>query len=131
MAPKYSVVEWYNYRKELSAGHRGNFNDYNVAREYAYHLAEKDKDVYGNNGPVITQDEITDENGPGPNGGPYNVLIGYGGRDSTGYATTFYCVVEWFDGVENSWDWCDDEEEEWDDDDYNRRNGIWYPRYEC
>jgi hypothetical protein len=65
MAPKYAVVHWYNYRKELSAGHLGNFNDYNVAREYAYHLAEKDKIDYENEGPVITQDEITDENGPG------------------------------------------------------------------
>ena len=69
---------------------------------------------------VITEDEITDNNGPGT--GPYNTIIGYGGRNPDGYATTFYCVVDWFDGVTNDWDQFDDSES--DDED-----SEWVPRY--
>lgn len=118
----YAVVHWYNYRKELSAGFLKGFDDFEEAKKYAYSCAERDMYDYDNeNARVITEDEITDNNGPGAGGGPYNTIIGYGGRNPDGYATTFYCVVTWFDGVENSWDFMDDSENE----DYE-----WVPRYD-
>jgi hypothetical protein len=73
------------------------------------------------NAKVITEDEITDGNGPGAGGGPYNTIIGYGGRYPDGYSTTFYCVVDWFKGVTNNWD--DFESED------NDNDSEWVPRY--
>lgn len=71
---------------------------------------------------VITEDEITDKNGPGKHGSPYNTIIGYG-LSSDGYATTFYCVVDWFHGVTNNWNDFMREDDSDDDD------GEWVPRY--
>jgi hypothetical protein len=47
-----------------------------------------------------------------------------GGRYDNGYCTRFYCVVPWFDGVENEWS-------ESHDDRYWRTKygGEWYPKY--
>ncbi len=114
----------YNYRKELQAGHLKNFECYNEAAEYAFKKAQEDKEDNENEGPIITEDEITDVNGPGKDGSPYagHTLVGYGGRDSTGYSTTFYCVVPWFEGVENSWDDFGDDDDESNDDE-------WVPKY--
>jgi hypothetical protein len=122
--PKYAVVEWFNYRKELHAGHLKNFESYNEAAEYAFKRAQKDKEGWQNDGPVITEDEITNGDGPGKDGSPYAnyTLVGYGGRNSTGYCTTFYCVVPWFEGVENSWD-------EFGDDDDESNDDEWVPKY--
>jgi hypothetical protein len=102
---EYAVVSWFNYRKELGAGFIKGFNDFEEARKYAYSLAEDDM-ISGEEEEVITEDEITDGEGPG-DGGPYKTIIGYGGHP-TGYSTVFYCVVSWFSGVENSWDWTED-----------------------
>jgi hypothetical protein len=122
---QYAVVYWYNYRKELNSGFLAGFNDFETARKYAYDQAEKDIDEYNDKG-VITEDDITDRNGPGKSGSPYRdkTIIGYGGRSSDGYSTKFYCVVEWFPGVENSWD-------QFDDDEYwqEQYGSEWYPRY--
>jgi hypothetical protein len=119
----YAVVHWYHYRKELSAGFIAAFDDFDAAQKYAYSLAHEDMKRYGTSEKVITEDEITDVNGPGKNGSPYNTIIGYGGRYANGYSTRFYCVVEWFDGVTNSWDSYDDDSDDDEDDD------EWYPRY--
>jgi len=123
---EYAVVHWYNYRKELSAGFLKGFETFEKAREYAYNLAIRDKVEYENDGPVITEDEITDPNGPGKLGSPYanHTIIGYGGRYSDGYSTQFYCVVKYFPGVENSWDQFDDSDSD------NESDGEWYPKYE-
>ena len=114
---KYAVVHWYNYRKELSAGFLKGFNDLEEAKNYAYDLAWKD--TLEDDAKVITEDEITDINGPGKSGSPYKSLIGYGGS-SDGYSVRFYCVVEWFEGVTNNW-------EEYEG--YTEKEGEWYPRY--
>jgi hypothetical protein len=117
----YAVVFWFNYRKELQAGFMKGFDDFEIAKEYAYSQAEK----CNNEGVVITEDDITDKNGPGKLGSPYygKTIVGYGGS-SDGYCTTFYCVVEWFPGVENSWD-------QFDDDEYwqEQYGSEWYPKY--
>ncbi len=110
----YAVVHWFNYRKELSAGFIKGFDDLDQAKKYAYKLAENDVNDYEiEDAKVITEDEITDENGPGKYGSPYAnwTIVGYGGRYPDGYCTTFYCVVPWFSGVENSWDFIDDSDE--------------------
>lgn len=122
---KFAVVHWYNYRKELSAGFLKGFNDFEEARQFAYKMAEKDLEDYDcNEKGVITEDDITDNNGPGKSGSPYNSIIGYGGRYHDGYSTTFYCVVEWFDGVMNDWD-------SFEDDSYwkEKYGNQWYPEY--
>jgi len=122
---KYAVVFWYNYRKELHAGFLKGFNDFDIAKRYALQKAEQDLiDFEENDEGVITEDEITDNNGPGKSGSPYKSIIGYGGTNHTGYATAFYCVVEWFDGVTNKWD-------EFKDDEYweEKYGGQWYPKY--
>lgn len=127
MNQKYAVVHWYNYRKELHAGFMRSFNNFENARSFAYRQAENDIINYNSNEEnlVITEDEITDINGPGKYGSPYanKTIIGYGGRNSNGYATTFYCVVEWFRGVENDWNDCEDKD--WDE----LYDGEWYPSY--
>ena len=120
----YAVVYWYNYRKELNAGFLKAFNDFEEAKQYAFSLAEKDLIDYNVDDHVITEDEITDNNGPGKDGSPYNSIIGYGGRYSTGYSTTFYCVVKWFNGVTNEWDDFEDEEY-W----IKKYGDEWYPEY--
>jgi hypothetical protein len=122
----FAVVSWYNYRKELNANFITKFDNFERARKYAYALALKDKKMYNNNGPVITEDEITDNNGPGKTGSPYanKTIIGYGGRNSDGYATDFYCVVKWFPGVENSWD-CFEKDSYWKE----MYGDEWYPEY--
>ena len=72
---------------------------------------------------MITEEEITDPNGPGKGGSPYKSLIGYGGRRENGYMTRFYCVVDWFEGVTNDWD-------DWDESEgYKEEDGKWYPIY--
>lgn len=122
----FAVVSWYNYRKELSANFIKNFDNFEDARKYAYECALKDKEKYGNSGPIITEDEITDRNGPGKSGSPYadRTIVGYGGRYSDGYSTSFYCVVKWFNGVENDWDSFEDEEY------WKKKYGDeWYPEY--
>ena len=115
---KYAVVHWYNYRKELGAGFLKGFNDLEEAKNYAYDLARKEM-LEHDNDKVITEDEIMSGDGPGKSGSPYKSLIGYGGS-SDGYSTTFYCVVEWFEGVTNNWDVFGRFEE---------KEGEWYPRY--
>jgi hypothetical protein len=124
---KYAVVSWYNYRKELSAGFIKGFDEFEKAKEFAYSRAKEDWDTYETyDQVVITEDDITDGNGPGKSGSPYHgrTIIGYGGRNSDGYSTEFYCVVEWFDGVENSWD-------DFEDSDYwgKKYGSQWYPKY--
>lgn len=124
---KYAVVFWYNYRKELNSGFMKGFDNFETAKEFAYNQAKNDLDSYQcNDKGVITEDDITDRNGPGKSGSPYNgkTIIGYGGTFSDGYSTKFYCVVEWFDGVENSWD-------QFDDSDYweEQYGSEWYPKY--
>lgn len=116
---KYAVVHWFNYRKDLSAGFLKGFDDLNKAKEYAYKLAEQDGEE------VITEDEITDNNGPGKDDSPYanHTIVGYGGS-ADGYSTTFYCVVRWFDGVTNEWN--DFEESEYWESKYGNK---WYPEY--
>ena len=103
------------------------FDDFENAKEYAYNQAKKDYDLYESNDKgIITEDDITDNNGPGKSGSPYygKTIVGYGGRYSDGYSTTFYCVVEWFNGIENNWD---DFETE---DHWKQKYGSqWYPRY--
>ena len=148
---KYSVVYWYNYRKELHAGFMEYFNDYESARIFALNLSKKQMDTSklnmeekmfiesqtdgtsmlsdetqekikeledktGECYTIITECEITDENGPGS--GPYDTLIGYASSHS-GYSTEFYCVVDSFPGVENWWN-------EWDD---FEDDSEWIPRY--
>ncbi len=49
---------------------------------------------------IISEKEITDCNGPGRS--QYDSLVSFGNSDD-GYSTTFYCVVEYFHGVENEW----------------------------
>jgi hypothetical protein len=121
----YAVVHWYNYRKELHAGFLRGFDKLEIAKQYAYKMAEKDLEEYQTNEKgVITEDEITDINGPGKYGSPYESIIGYGGRNSDGYSTTFYCVVEWFDGVTNDWDEFQDESY-WEE----KYGDQWYPEY--
>jgi hypothetical protein len=107
-----------------------NFPTFEQADRFALSKAEEDKLRYHNNGPIITERQITDNNGPGKNGSPYagRSLIGYGGRDSTGYATTFYCVVPWFEGVENSWDELEDSDTE-SELELNPTANTWYPKY--
>ena len=126
---KYAVVHWYNYRKELHAGFSKGFDDLEEAKKYAFEAAEKDMIEYESNeaGKVITEDEITDGNGPGKDGSPYagKTIVGYGGRFSNGYSTTFYCVVPWFPGVMNDWDEFE-EPEYWDE----KHGGEWYPIYD-
>jgi len=75
------------------------------------------------NARVITEDEISDYNGPGAGGSPYvqHTIVGYGGRNPDGYSTMFYCVVKWFDGVTNGWDGEDKD---------STSDSKWVPRYE-
>ena len=120
---KYAVVHWYNYRKELSAGFVGGFHDFEEARKYAFLKAELDAFCNGTDY-IITEDEITDKNGPEKSDKPYKSLIGYGGSKD-GYATTFYSVVEWFDAVTNYWEWSESDDY-WEE----KYNGQWYPKYE-
>jgi hypothetical protein len=146
--PKYSVVHWYNYRKELNAGFCKYFENFEDADKYAFNLALNDtcnlpdelngieytvptselptesqqliteiSEKYEESYYIITEDEITDNNGPGY--GPYNCIKSYG-NSKDGYATTFYCVVESFPGVENSWD-------DFVYEDYEHEN--WVPKY--
>ena len=125
---KYAVVNWYNYRKELNARFMKGFNDLEDAKKFAYKQAEKDVENYNeNNYGVITEEQITDINGPGKYGSPYvnHTIVGYGGRSSDGYSTTFYSVVNWFDGVENEWDEFEDEKY-WEE----KYGDSWYPKYE-
>lgn len=49
---------------------------------------------------IISEDEITDCNGPGES--KYDSLVSFG-NSKDGYSTKFYCVVEYFHGVENEW----------------------------
>jgi hypothetical protein len=116
----FAVVSWYNYRKELQAGFLKKFNNFEDARKYTYECASR------GNGPVITEDKITDNNGPGKHGSPYaeKTIVGYGGGNSTGYSTEFYCVVKWFPGVENNWDSME-EDEYWK----QKYGDEWYPQY--
>mmetsp|Transcript_11095 Transcript_11095/g.10030 ORF Transcript_11095/g.10030 Transcript_11095/m.10030 type:complete len:136 (+) Transcript_11095:117-524(+) len=118
---KYAVVHWYNYRKELSAGFIKGFNNLEKAKIYAFDLAYQDMIDYKTSDKVITEDEITDNNGPGKYGSPYasETIVGYGGKHDNGYCTKFYCVVDWFDGVTNDWSqYCDTNNDE-----------DWYPGY--
>jgi hypothetical protein len=124
---QYAVVQWYNYRKELGAGFIKGFHDKETAAKYAYCRAVEDAEENGDETKkVITEDEITDGNGPGKDGSPYagRTIVGYGGRSDDGYATTFYCVVPWFEGVENEWD-------QFKSDRYweAKHKGEWYPKY--
>jgi hypothetical protein len=108
------------------------FNDMEEAKKYAYECAYKDMIENETSEKVITEDEITDNNGPGKYGSPYNSIIGYGGRYEDGYSTTFYCVVEWFDGVTNMWDEMDEMDEKDVEDEMDEKDvedGEWYPRY--
>ena len=120
----YAVVHWFNYRKGLNAGFLKGFIDFASAKEYAYNCAQDDKADHQNEDPIITEDEITDENGPGKTGSPYygKTIIGYCGESSNGYNSRFYCVVRYFDGVENEWDEFRDAE--------NIDDGKWYPIYQ-
>jgi hypothetical protein len=123
---KYAVVRWYNYRKELSAEFLKGFDDFEMAKKFAHECAKNDSEDWDNEDGVITLDDITDNNGPGKYGNPYydKTIIGYGGRDSTGYSTDFYCVVEWFNGVENEWnDFAD--RQYW----VEKYGTQWYPEY--
>ena len=120
---KYAVVHWFHYRKELSAGFRQGFVDFECARKFAYDCAYKDMIRFGTSDKVITEDKITDINGPGKDGSPYKSLIGYGGRRENEYMTRFYCVVDWFEGVTNDRD-------DWDESEgYKEEDGKWYPIY--
>ena len=146
MKGMYAVVNWYNYRKEQIAGFNEYFEDYEEARRYAYKCAISeikqncDEELYNRilnkyeptsvwdtellkdiskEEYVITEKEITDNNGPCD--GPYDSLIGYG-NSSDGYSTIFYSVVKSFDGVENSW--CKMDEDE------NEGSEEWVPRYD-
>jgi len=92
---KFAVIHWYNYRKQLSAEFLGVFDDFEEARKYAFSKAEKD--AYCND--IITEDEIKD---PNKLNRPYKSIVGYGGSKD-GYITTFYSVIEWFDGFKNDW----------------------------
>jgi hypothetical protein len=122
---KYAVVHWYNYRKGLSAGFLKGFYDLDEAKTFAYDRAKEENDE--DNDKVITEDEITDINGPGKYGSPYAnwTIVGYGGEYPDGYSTTFYSVVEWFEGVTNEWN-----------EFFGRGNGNednekeWVPRYD-
>ena len=73
---KYAVVRWKNYRKELRAGFLKGFYDLELAKNYAFRRAYEDMLKFDND-KVITEDEITDINGPGKYGSPYKSLIGY------------------------------------------------------
>lgn len=145
---KYAVVTWYNYRKELHADFMEYFNDYESARIFALNLAKKEMDTSKLNMEekmfiesqtdetsmlsdetqekikeleekteecytIITEGEITDDYG-----GPYDTLIGYACSHS-GYSSEFYCVVDSFPGVENSWNQWDNFEDD----------SEWIPRY--
>jgi hypothetical protein len=125
---QYAVVSWKHYKKELSAGFIKGFDDQETAEEYAYALAVLDMEEYEENdsGRIITEDEITDRNGPGKHGSPYRrrTIVGYGGRFDNGYCTRFYCVVPWFDGVENEWS-----ESHYDCYWEDKYDGEWYPKY--
>ena len=128
MTHTFAVVEWFNYRKELSAGFLEGFDDLKEAIDYAYERAFKDIGAYMSNdtGIVITEDQITDRNGPGKTRSPYakKTVVGFGGRYPDGYMTNFYCVVPWFDGVMNDWN-CFKSEDYWDE----KYDGQWYPIY--
>ena len=118
----YAVVHWFNYRKNLKSGFLKGFNDLEEAKTYAYKRARKDCPYW--NSSVITEDEITDNNGPGKSGSPYDSIVGYGGEDETGYCTKFYCVVEWFPGVTNKW------HDLKEDSRWKKLYGDeWYPKY--
>ena len=119
---RYAVVHWFNYRKDLESGFIKGFNDLEEAKTYAYKLR---KDCPHGNSPIITEDEITDNNGPGKSGSPYDTIVGYGGSTGTGYCTTFYCVVEWFPGVANDWDNNIKDDSYWKD----IYGDEWYPEY--
>ena len=127
--PSYAVVHWYNYHKELSAGFLRGFNNLDKAKKFAYHLAKQD------NNEVITEDEIDDINGPGKYGSPYvnYTIVGYGGSsldfdnaleiEVASHDSTFYSVVEWFDGVTNEWNDYDS------DNNSDKKEKEWVPRY--
>ncbi len=126
---QFAVVEWFNYKTDLSAGFLKAFDDFQRAKEYAYKLAKQDiedTDQFDKE-KVVTEDDLTDDvNGPGKYGSPYaeRTLAAYGGGADGGYCTVFYCVVEFFDGVENEWD-------QYHHDQYWEElyDGKWYPRY--
>jgi hypothetical protein len=121
-----AVVHWFNYRKDLSAGFLKGFDSLPEALAYAFARAEQDVEEYDGE-KVIIEDQITDGNGPGKHGSPYamHTIIGFGGRDPTGYSTTFYCVVPWFPGVMNEWSHAESEDY-WE----AKYCGEWYPEYE-
>jgi hypothetical protein len=118
---KYAVVSWCNYRKGLSARFISAFENLEEARECAYIKAVKDGCLFDRS-KIITEDQLPDKNGPESR--PYKSIIGYGAVDYGSYATTFFSVVEWFDGVTNYWD-------EFESDSYweEKFNGEWYPKY--
>ncbi len=49
---------------------------------------------------IISEEEITDVNGPGES--KYDSLVSFA-NSKDGYCCTFYCVVDYFYGVENEW----------------------------
>lgn len=133
--PKYAVVYYNNYRKELYAGFNKYFDDYEEARLYAFSTVEKsgeseylypaislpgspmpDPEAV----PIIREDQITDNNRPKS---PYDSLIGYG-ASKDGYSTVFYYVVESFAGVENAW-----YEMNEDENTVVSESDEWVPRY--
>jgi len=131
----YAVVEWFNYRKDLSAGFISGFSTFEEARSFAYDLANTDKKEWKLQ-KIVTYvdyqkpptDKIDSVNGPGIYGSPYagETMIAYGasGSGEPGYSTLFYCVVPWFEGVEN--DWNDSEDDEYWEELYGDE---WYPQY--
>lgn len=159
---KYAVVEWFNYRKEHSAGCRAIFEKYEDALDHAYKYAVNEifSDLYGNyrkvneetfiklqeiinkkkyttelsddekkfiedchekglNFYIISEEDITDNNGAYS---PYNKVLASYINSRDGYCSTVYCVVEYFPGVENRWNF--DEEEVILNDE-----STWYPEY--
>lgn len=76
-------------------------------------LSEKYTNFY-----ISSEDEITDLNGPGCSN--YDSIVSYG-NSKDGYSTRYYCVVEYFYGIENRWNF--------DEKLVKVVNSSWSPKY--
>lgn len=63
-------------------------------------LVEEMSSKYKNDFYIISEKQITDVNGPGMS--KYDSIVSFA-NSKDGYCCTFYCVVDYFYGIENEW----------------------------
>lgn len=68
---------------------------------------------------ITSEDEITDGNGPSVSN--YDTIVSYANSDD-GYCSNYYCVVDYFPGVENYWTYFDGLFQ-------NNEDSDWSPQY--